>query len=166
MRFACREITPRTPEFSVSGTLTALRLSSTRVNSVRRWFQPTWKRGSLVRSCAISPSALARRSILSEHKRTSSVSWSASRTKSQLSSCRPKYFCSTELSSATLWRITHFLNDCIASSRCCLSSSSHLSCDRFREFSQNAISSSFHEKLYNRGSAHTTLLALGAPPRH
>ena len=28
------------------------------------------------------------------------------------------------------------------------------------------IVSSFHEKLYNRGSAHTTLLALGAPPRH
>ena len=28
------------------------------------------------------------------------------------------------------------------------------------------LSSSFHEKLYNRGSAHTTLLALGAPPRH
>ena len=26
--------------------------------------------------------------------------------------------------------------------------------------------SSFHEKLYNRGSAHTTLLAPGAPPRH
>jgi hypothetical protein len=31
-------------------------------------------------------------------------------------------------------------------------------------FSQ--LDSSFHEKLYNRGSAHTTLLALGAPPRH
>ena len=29
-----------------------------------------------------------------------------------------------------------------------------------------ALNSSFHEKLYNRGSAHTTLLALGAPPRH
>ena len=29
-----------------------------------------------------------------------------------------------------------------------------------------ALISSFHEKLYNRGSAHTTLLALGAPPRH
>jgi hypothetical protein len=29
-----------------------------------------------------------------------------------------------------------------------------------------ALDSSFHEKLYNRGSAHTTLLALGAPPRH
>ena len=28
------------------------------------------------------------------------------------------------------------------------------------------LNSSFHEKLYNRGSAHTTLLALGAPPRH
>ena len=28
------------------------------------------------------------------------------------------------------------------------------------------LSSSFHEKLYNRGSASTTLLALGAPPRH
>jgi len=28
------------------------------------------------------------------------------------------------------------------------------------------LGSSFHEKLYNRGSAHTTLLALGAPPRH
>ena len=28
------------------------------------------------------------------------------------------------------------------------------------------LASSFHEKLYNRGSAHTTLLALGAPPRH
>ena len=30
----------------------------------------------------------------------------------------------------------------------------------------NQLNSSFHEKLYNRGSAHTTLLALGAPPRH
>jgi hypothetical protein len=29
-----------------------------------------------------------------------------------------------------------------------------------------SLVSSFHEKLYNRGSAHTTLLALGAPPRH
>ena len=28
------------------------------------------------------------------------------------------------------------------------------------------LNSSFHEKLYNRGSAHTTLLALGTPPRH
>ena len=33
-------------------------------------------------------------------------------------------------------------------------------------FWEHPISSSFHEKLYNRGSAHTTLLALGAPPRH
>jgi len=31
---------------------------------------------------------------------------------------------------------------------------------------EQLIDSSFHEKLYNRGSAHTTLLALGAPPRH
>ena len=31
---------------------------------------------------------------------------------------------------------------------------------------RSLLISSFHEKLYNRGSAHTTLLALGAPPRH
>ena len=34
------------------------------------------------------------------------------------------------------------------------------------DFVADQIGSSFHEKLYNRGSAHTTLLALGAPPRH
>ena len=34
------------------------------------------------------------------------------------------------------------------------------------EIPRFALNSSFHEKLYNRGSAHTSLLALGAPPRH
>ena len=37
---------------------------------------------------------------------------------------------------------------------------------RQNPFSAFVLGSSFHEKLYNRGSAHTTLLALGAPPRH
>ena len=36
----------------------------------------------------------------------------------------------------------------------------------FQDRQAMTLFSSFHEKLYNRGSAHTTLLALGAPPRH
>src|SRR5512135_2405456 len=35
--------------------------------------------------------------------------------------------------------------------------------ERAGRYLMDLLNSSFHEKLYNRGSAHTTLLALGGP---
>ncbi len=48
----------------------------------------------------------------------------------------------------------------------CAASKSSLGCRLIQMTLCSYLISSFHEKLYNRGSAHTTLLALGAPPRH
>src|SRR5271165_5464317 len=47
-----------------------------------------------------------------------------------------------------------------------LFSSSATSVSRSHEIERLEISSSFHEKLYNRCSGHTTPVAPAAPPRH